>query len=284
MNLYNSSTKLQSFFGIDDPDELQTAKSEILTNKQQRRTSNKENKRRSSSRKPRMSKQSSSKRRSSSKKSSNGSKRSSCFRAFRISTNAPETSTPKIRWRPSLRVIYDDAVVLSALTAYMERSFNAENVLFLIAVRELLDVDEEHIDDAIESIYDHFIGLDAISPVNLSYECLMQTLWQRGQLSTYDTTAKRALFVVCVTEIEQLMLTSILPLFYESADFAAAARKSEQYASFRRTVKNRRNKRKYESLQVESPLSSTSPQPPIKLEISHSAMSYFQFDGEDESS
>jgi len=277
--LYNSSTKLQSFFGIDDPNELQTAKSEIRTHKQQRRIFNKG---RSSGRKSRIVKHSSSKsanisaatkRRSSSKKSS---KRSSLFRAFRISMNSTETQTPKIRWRPSLRIIYDDAVVLAALTAYMERSFNAENVSFLIAVRALLDVDEEHIDSAIKSIYDCYIGLDATSPVNLSYETLMQILWQRGQLSTYDVTAKRALFVVCVSEIEQLMLSSVLPAFYESADFAAAAPKSDQYASFRRHAKNRRNKRKYESL--ESPLSS--PSPPIKLEISHSAMSYFHFDGE----
>ena len=82
--------------------------------------------------------------------------------------------------------------------------------------------------------------------------------------------AKRALFGPCVDEIERLMLSSVLPAFYESSDFQEAARKSEQYASYRVHAKNRRNKRKYEKLDS----------PPIKLEISHSAESYFEFDVE----
>lgn len=191
-----------------------------------------------------------------------------------------------MRWRPSLRVIYDDAVVLDALTDYMQRSFNAENVLFLRAVRALLDVDAAHIDDAIAAIYDSFIGLSAAYSINLSYECLMQILWLRDQFSSYDLSAKRSLFVVCVSEIEFLMLSSVLPAFYESPDFAAAKGKSEHFASFRAHAKNRRNQRKYESLDVESPLSMspllslspTSPAPPIKLEVSHSASAYFVFE------
>jgi len=163
----------------------------------------------------------------------------------------------------------------------MRRSFNAENVLFLSAVRALLDIEEEHIDDAIESIYDSFIGLNASSPINLSYERLMHILWLRSQFSSYDLSAKRSLFELCVVEIESLMVSSVLPAFYESADFAAAARKSEHYASFRAHAKNGRNKGKYERLEVldvESPMSSASPSPPIKLEISHSTATYFEFE------
>jgi len=271
MSLYNSSSKLQSIFGIDDPNELQSAKNTIVSHKKRRIS----NKRRSSSRKSRM------KRRSSSKKSTKRT-RSSLFRAFRISVNTPDsTRTTKMRWRPSLRLIYDDAVVLEALTEYTQRSFNAENVLFLRAVRALLDVDAAHIDDAIITIYDSFIGLSAISSINLSSECLMHILWLRSQFSSYDLSAKRALFEVCVSEIEFLMLSSVLPAFYESPELAAAAPKSEHFASFRAHRKNSKLRRKYESLDVESPLSmsSLSPtSPPIKLEVSHSAATFFVFE------
>ena len=76
---------------------------------------------------------------------------------------AEELTIPsqKIAWKPALRVIYDDALLLNALVKYMTRSYCAENIEFINSVKELGIKNEGDIDQHIHSIYSSYIGPNA---------------------------------------------------------------------------------------------------------------------------
>lgn len=88
-------------------------------------------------------------------------------RPLTVDLYAEELTIPhhKIIWKPSLRVIYDDALLLNALVKYMTRSYCAENIEFINSVKELNIKSDDDIDQHIHSIYDNYIGPDSKHPV-----------------------------------------------------------------------------------------------------------------------
>jgi len=154
-------------------------------------------------------------------------------------------------WRPSLPEICGDDQLLSALTAFMERIYCAENIRFLMAVQEFhRDIDRhiypKEIDDIsmghgqnsssstsvhrrigrdldlqILSIFDEFIVPNAKHQLNVSSSTLLNALSQREQLGHFSNEQKRAIFYFCRTETEHLISSSVLGRFYGSNEFAA---------------------------------------------------------------
>lgn len=218
----------------------------------------------------------------------------------------------KIAWKPSLRVIYDDALLLNALVKYMTRAYCAENIEFINCVKALRIKNANTIDPHILCIYNTFIGPTAPRSINLSYDCLMDILSKREQLPSLSVAAKREMFGLCIHEIEKLILSSVLYLFYESDEFQTVVRSSDNYQNHLIDLKNERRRvavcedardlsqdsvdfdavlsndeafdtpthghglaalSPYASL---TPVSATSPMhsPPIKLEMSHSSASF----------
>lgn len=59
--------------------------------------------------------------------------------------------------------------------------------------------------------------------VNLSYDCFMNSLSRREEISTLSVSKKKIIFDIAVDEIERLILSSVLGPFYDSAEFAVVA-------------------------------------------------------------
>eukprot|EP01083_Nonionella_stella_P071132 190891_1 len=171
--------------------------------------------------------------------------------------------TPKSLWRPSLDMIYTDPLLLCALIAFQERSYNSESILFLQSVHHLnaqidalIESEKEHKSDESEideSIYDIFklylsraadyqvshlvllFCVQLIQPmkhaqINVSSECFSNAtaMCHPQFVSTCDTEDKRKIFDQAVSEIEHLMINSVLGLFYESREFQSIARNCKQ--------------------------------------------------------
>eukprot|EP01083_Nonionella_stella_P049048 130822_1 len=139
-------------------------------------------------------------------------------------TSNRSSQRSSIKWHPSLRHIYDDKELLSALTVFMTRQYNEENILFLLSIRALNKTQNEtQINARIRDIYSEYILHDAPKQVNLSYDCFMNVLSLRDSFIQMDVTRKKAIFDFCVLEIEKLILTSILHGFYLSNEFRIVA-------------------------------------------------------------
>jgi len=139
--------------------------------------------------------------------------------------------------RPELHQIYRDRELLNALTHYMTKQYMSENILFLqaansliakidafIAASEFQDFDTAEIDFEILSIYNKFIRDDAQNEqINLSYSCgaAIDALFGYDNFQNcichgLTLQQKRTIFDQCIVEIERLMQTSVLPVFFQS--------------------------------------------------------------------
>eukprot|EP01083_Nonionella_stella_P071131 190890_1 len=151
--------------------------------------------------------------------------------------------TPKSLWRPSLDMIYTDPLLLCALIAFQERSYNSESILFLQSVHHLnaqIDAliesekehksDESEIDESIYDIFKLYLSRAADYQINVSSECFSNAtaMCHPQFVSTCDTEDKRKIFDQAVSEIEHLMINSVLGLFYESREFQSIARNCKQ--------------------------------------------------------
>jgi len=139
--------------------------------------------------------------------------------------------------------MYDDDEILGALTRFMEHQCSEENILFLQAVHRLNDslraydlliatqqmgphqVDHKAVELEIQSIFTTFIAESAENQINLSFECSqrLKMALEHHAASELTLCGKRAIFEGAVNEIERLMMTSVLPLFYFSPDFQCIA-------------------------------------------------------------
>eukprot|EP01084_Bolivina_argentea_P123007 218008_1 len=151
--------------------------------------------------------------------------------------------TPKSLWRPSLDMIYTDPLLLCALIAFQERSYNSESILFLQSVHHLnaqIDAliesekehksDESEIDESIYDIFKLYLSRAADYQINVSSECFSNAtaMCHPQFVSTCDTEDKRKIFDQAVLEIEHLMINSVLGLFYESREFQSIAHNCKQ--------------------------------------------------------
>eukprot|EP01084_Bolivina_argentea_P117523 208701_1 len=147
----------------------------------------------------------------------------------------PKKSTRNSHWKPSLETIYDDDELLSALIAFMKRSYNEESIFFLQSVHQLntkinalcqpSKSGEIAINNQIRSIFELYIAPSAEYQINVSYNCLVNTTQrcQPDNISAYTMNEKKQIFNESVTEIEQLMVRSVLSLFYRSDEFQILA-------------------------------------------------------------
>eukprot|EP01083_Nonionella_stella_P190245 704637_1 len=154
----------------------------------------------------------------------------------------------KITWRPSLNDICMDKHLSNALIEFMKRIYCEENILFLRAVQQFKceidqyihfesDSDLKHnqkdTDFQIISIYNTYILSNSQYQVNLSYGNFMDSLKRKEAVSTLTIHQKKEIFDDCVKEIQRLIMSSVLPSFYDSAEFAIIA---QQRAMNTRTV------------------------------------------------
>eukprot|EP01083_Nonionella_stella_P249108 861706_1 len=230
---FNSTTKVQSFFGCDDIDELKSNK--MI---QKVKVSNKKSQKLKKIFSMRLNKHYINKKRRKGTKRIRKNQHKSSLSAPNIS---PMTNNEKIRWRPSLKILYNDSLLLKTLIAFMEKSYNSENILFLLSVKKLqkslLDLDTIF---NITCIYNTYIIPTSPHQINLSYHSFVNVLSKKDKFNTFDINTKHAIFNECVTEIEQLMVTSILPSFYSSNMFQSVAKQSKFYESYLLKVMNSR--------------------------------------------
>lgn len=158
----------------------------------------------------------------------------------------------QIRWRPSLCIIYKDELLLNALIAFCEKRYNAENILFLLAVRHLANDgidDGDGMNEHIDSIYDLYIVSSAKYKINVSYACYMDVISKISTFRRMTMMEKCQLFNHCVDEIERLMAVSVLPSFYNSKYFQNVAAKSKYFDGQRIRSKSLKfNNKRMESL------------------------------------
>eukprot|EP01083_Nonionella_stella_P025663 70711_1 len=137
----------------------------------------------------------------------------------------------KSRWKPSLDTIYHDEQLLSALIAFMERSYMDESIRFTQAVHQLLaQIDEQksqsiQINHSIRSIFELYIASSAQYQVNLSSDCFASTCHKchPKSLLCSDLETKRRIFDESLAEIERLMKRSVLGGFYNSNELEQIA-------------------------------------------------------------
>jgi len=150
--------------------------------------------------------------------------------------------------------------LLEALTRFMTKQYNVENIKFLRAVRRVNAViddamasspmlpinrfEEQKLDSAIVAVYRSFIAEDtALQQINLKYavKTRINAVFKTASSSTIDRSSadilsrftihqKRHIFDECIGEIEQLVRTSILYSFYASPDFQDIAQEREMEA------------------------------------------------------
>ena len=132
--------------------------------------------------------------------------------------------------RPSLEAIYKDSKLLNALIRDMKKSYNLENITFLLSVKALKDLSKlADIESMIKSIYLLYIHTTAEAQVNLSYFCVINLQSKYERLGTLTLHEKQSIFDLCVQEIEYLINTSILSSFYKSSFFQNTAKRSKKY-------------------------------------------------------
>eukprot|EP01084_Bolivina_argentea_P015095 28235_1 len=201
-SLKQSNTKIQSFFGCDQKDDI---KSEVPSKRCQLLKKmfaiNKYNNK--------------IKKRCKSKKQQTGRK------PFQKS----------ISWRPSLQIIYKDKLLLQTLIKFMTKSYNSENIFFILAVQKLQQTTKD-LNSQISSIYNTYIIANASYQINISYHCFLNIMSKKCIFNTFDIKKKHSMFNECVYEIESLIITSILPSFYGSIMFRSTAKQSKYYQRY----------------------------------------------------
>ena len=276
--VFNSTSKIQEFFGVDDIDidQIQPSPKRSSASDKLKRlfgsNSNSNHKKRDSQKLSR--RLSKLKRPKLFGKSSKKKNTKSSSAEFHIEIN------PKIVWRPSLHIMLNDDILLDALTKHMESMYNAENILFLIAVRKFKSANLCDIDSQITAIYNLYIKQYAKQQVNLSHYCLMNTManYQQLHTGTLSTIEKTNIFDQSVEEIESLISKSVLASAYHSQSFQRNAKKSKQYKVFLDANMKYHHRRHCRSMASSfdltsssspkspySALSSVSQSPPIKL-------------------
>eukprot|EP01084_Bolivina_argentea_P033693 62307_1 len=112
----------------------------------------------------------------------------------------------------------------------MEKAYNSENIFFILSVRDLqIQFLANEINNQIVSIYNLFINSNAEYPINISHDCRRDILSKLNIFNNFTIKQKHCMFDLCVTQIETLMITSILPGFYSSKMFYNIAKKCEYY-------------------------------------------------------
>merc|ERR1719273_638720 len=125
-----------------------------------------------------------------------------------------------------------DELMLNALLRFAEKSFNAENILFLLLIKTLRTAESHQINDQIKLIFNHYIKSGAEFQVNISSSCYVHILSQYRQFETFSLAEKRSMFNMCFCEIETLANSSILPSFYWSSAFQQSVKKSNHYKAY----------------------------------------------------
>merc|ERR1712176_268945 len=157
-------------------------------------------------------------------------------------------SYKRISWRPSLHIIYKDEFILNALLRFAEQSFNAENILFLLLIKELRNAKLHQINEMIEIIYNYYIKSGAEYQVNISSSCYGHLMCQYPYFESFSLDQKRSMFNHCFEEIETLVNSSILPSFYWSNTFRQTVKKSTYYKAYKCKTKTSSSTNKWRSM------------------------------------
>jgi len=158
-------------------------------------------------------------------------------------SQTPQKTKSKITWRPNLKIIMNDEILLAALIRFCESRFNDENILFLLEAQELSNCDVHEIDSRIASIYHTYVKQHAPKQINLSYFCMSATECKMTQLDTTTFDEKRLVFALCIKEIENLM-SSVLSSFYHTVAFQRVATKSKAFQT-RKSIASPMKMKKY---------------------------------------
>ena len=123
----------------------------------------------------------------------------------------------------------NDSNLLSALVEHMESEHNDENILFLIAVKELKAANSRDIDSQITQIYDLYVKQHVEQELNLGQDSRMNILANYQQLDTLSANEKLDIFDPAVDDILPSMTGEVLPRAYKSESFLRKDKKSKQY-------------------------------------------------------
>ena len=142
--------------------------------------------------------------------------------------NTKKKNTKNILWRP-LDIIMNDDILLHALVEESKSQFNAENISFLIAVKELKAANSCDIDSKITKMYDQYVEKWSKQEVNVGDGCRKNIRAGCQQLDSLTDSEKIHMFDQAVDIVSKLIYTVVLPRAYKSEAFLRKAKKSKQY-------------------------------------------------------